>query len=349
MKKLFCSAPGKVIITGEHSVVYGQPALLTAFDLRIVAEIRKIKGNRLRLVSDKLRGGWRSEKQDAIAVWKKAKEAWEEFDKNGSDKELRLLRKNKSVVMVCAAGLALEEIGKFEGGVEIKLKSELPIISGFGSSAYTAAVVIGGLTELFLKNRELQDLRQKVFEIEKIMHGKPSGADPTVIVYGGWLKFRKSNAGMQFKKIKIGKKLTKNIMFVNSGKAVESTGEMVQRVYLKVNTQKSKYKELINKIGEVSGELIEHLQKGSFEPELLRENERLLEELGVVGEKAKLMVRRVEKAGGAAKICGGGGVKKGSGLMLLYHQDSGILRDIVHKGKWQVFKAELGGEGWRRE
>jgi mevalonate kinase len=70
-----------------------------------------------------------------------------------------------------------------------------------------------------------------------------------------------------------------------------------------------------------------------------------LEELGVVGERAKKIIRLIERSGGAAKICGAGGLKKGSGMALVYHGDLSVLKRNLKKNKIDFLKVKLGEKG----
>jgi mevalonate kinase len=234
--------------------------------------------------------------------------------------------------------------------LNIEVKSKLPVISGFGASAYVASTVIGSLKIMSGKNLTLEELNKLTYEVEKIIHGRPSGADPTTVVYGGVIKFSKTNDKFEFRKINFDKKIKKKKMWlINSGKASESTGEMVELVRKKMERQRIKFSKIITKMGEITDLIIRSFENGVIETELIEENERRLEELGVVGERAKAMIKKIEAVEGAAKISGAGGVKSGSGLILVYHKDPNLMEEIIKQEAWQSFDGKTGGAGWRRE
>jgi len=277
MKKITFSAPGKIIICGEHAVVYGYPALAAAVDRRIY---------------------------------------------------LQLVQKGESY--------------------SFRLKSAIPSRSGMGSSAALAAVEQAAL--LYLAGNHKLD-RERIdaltFEMEKAAHGNPSGVDNTIAVYGGILLYQKDKG---FKRLEF-KKLPQ-FLLVNTGRPVETTDEMV--VGIVGRGVKNKNPRIINslkRIGKLPKEFVKALKKGdlSYLIHLIKENERLLEELGVVGEKAKAIIRQIENLGGAAKISGGGGAKFGSGIALVYHQNLEVIIKFCRKNKLSFFKVKLGEEGLKKE
>jgi mevalonate kinase len=349
MKQIVSSAPAKIIITGEHSVVYGEPALLASLDFRCKAKISKLRESVVRLFSNKLDGERKMRIGDVRDYWKGAKKAWDLFDVGGDISDLRKLGRDGYVVMLCSAGLCLEKYDDFAGGINISLKSQLPIISGFGSSAYVAASIIGGVGKLMNKGNGRKELFKLVYEVEKIIHGRPSGGDPAIVINGGFIKFQKQDEKFKFKTLKVEDKTIPEIFILNTGRAKETTGEMVTRVREKLDSNKRKFRGIIRKMGKLSYKFIRQLEKGIFKKEMLQENERCLEELGVVGEKAYEMVCLVEKLGGVAKICGAGGIKRGSGVMLACHDDREKLARLIKTEKWQCFSTKLGGEGWEIE
>ena len=91
--------------------------------------------------------------------------------------------------------------------------------------------------------------------------------------------------------------------------------------------------------------------KNSQEKELIsviRQGQRNLESLGVVSPFAKKVVRSIEKAGGATKICGGGGIKKGVGMMLVYHSDHVSLKKAIQHYNLSTYTVKVGVEGLKR-
>jgi len=83
--------------------------------------------------------------------------------------------------------------------------------------------------------------------------------------------------------------------------------------------------------------------------ELIRENERYLEELGVVSDYTIDLIKEIEKIGGAAKISGAGGIKDNSGILLVYHPDKEKLLNFAKEKKLTVLPAKFTAKGVRIE
>jgi len=81
----------------------------------------------------------------------------------------------------------------------------------------------------------------------------------------------------------------------------------------------------------------------------IKENEVLLEKLGVVSNSTIKLIRKIEKTGGAAKISGAGGKKDKSGILLIYHKDINKLKNFARKEKLELIEIQLGERGVRIE
>ncbi len=152
------TAPGKIILVGEHAVVYGQPALAVPVrDVRARAVVRAdIKGEEgaIRIFAPGI--GLQSRYKDLpvnhplrVAV-------------DGVLHELELLR-----TPACS----------------LHIHSTIPIASGLGSSAAVSAAVIQALAGFLGHPLSKERVSSLVFEVEKIHHGTPSGIDNTVVTY----------------------------------------------------------------------------------------------------------------------------------------------------------------------
>jgi mevalonate kinase len=309
------SVPAKVHLLGEHSVVYGKPALLAAINKRISitivgSKIRKIKGIK------------------------------------GYEKKIKQL-----------LGILETEIGKRFNlkniqPYSIEIKSEVPVGSGLGSSAALSA----GLTTALLIFLNIAWNNKVVFDIaysgEKFFHGNPSGGDLASVIEGGLLWYRKEFEFLKtFSPLPF--KLHKNIkpfVLIDSSKPEESTKELVENVAKFRKSFPQKVDALFNSQEELAKQMVVSLRDGNEDDFIacIRQGEKNLEELGVVGVKARSIIKSIEKLGGAAKISGAGGAKKGSGMLLVYSKDMDKITKFAKKNSLEIIIIQVGEEGLRK-
>lgn len=297
MTKLSAQSKGKVIISGEHSVVYGQPALV---------------------------GGLKLFREVVLREPKKRKIAQSEI----IDNIFKIFEK---------------KYGLKTDNLEVLDLGKLPVGSGLGSSAAYAHAIFLSLLKHFDINASKQELYELVQESEKFCHGNPSGVDATAVVYGGLVEFVKGEVENIINQINYESSPLKKASFylIDSGRPLETTKEMVELVSRKLEENKE-LATVIEKMGQVTKRLIEKIREQSFDANALRENQRLLEQLGVVGEKAKKIIKEIEEIGAVAKITGAGGVSDGSGMILAYSDDHNKISDLIKKNKWKSYQIQIG-------
>jgi mevalonate kinase len=279
MPAISSSAPGKVILCGEHAVVYGQPAIaLPVQQVRtkttILAQPIAPTGE-VRLIAPVI---GLNTTLDAL------------------DERHPL---HTTITLVC------EEIGiRSMPACEIRIISNIPVAAGMGSSASVTVSLSRALTQFL--GHPLQDdaINRIAFEVEKIHHGTPSGIDNSVITYEAPVYFRKGET-MQKLKIRHGFSL----VIADSG-TPGSTAKTVAAVREKWQREPNKYATLFGAIGEIVEQVHEILLSGELvhDAALLTQNHHLLQELGVSTPKLDDLVNSALKAGAAgAKLSGGGG------------------------------------------
>ena len=149
------SAPGKVILFGEHAVVYGRPALAAPVThLRARATLTADDGPDVRLIAADL----------GRATTLAAAPAH-----NPLAATVRLMERH--------TGRPLPR------GVALTVSSAIPIASGLGSGAAIAVAVIRALGELQGLALGREEVSALAYEIERLHHGTPSGIDNTVIAF----------------------------------------------------------------------------------------------------------------------------------------------------------------------
>lgn len=226
-------------------------------------------------------------------------------------------------------------------GMEITIKSDIPVGYHLGSSAAVAVGVVAA-TSYFLKKIWNPTLfNQLAYEAEKLQHGNPSGGDNTAVTFGGLIWYRKE---LEFLKsiwqLPFKTKLH-HFSLIDTGRPVETTGEMVAHVKSQISNHKSQFEKLFIE-NEVQTKRIAVALKENDEQTLIdamQKGEKTLEDIGVVSKKVIPVIRAVERAGGAAKILGGGGRAAGVGYLLCYS----------HKPPAGSMPITLGEEGIRLE
>lgn len=197
----------------------------------------------------------------------------------------------------------------------ITIDSDIPEGYHLGSSAAVAVAVVAAISYSLKKVWNPVLFNQLAYEAEKLKHGNPSGGDNTTVTMGGLIWYRKE---LEFLKsiwqLPFKPKLNK-FFLIDTGKPKETTGEMVAYVAKQKNLQKY-FDE-----NEVQTKRIAVALKENDEQTLIdaiRKGQRTLEAIGVVSDKAKKIIRKIEDDGGAAKILGGGGRADGVGYLLCY-------------------------------
>ncbi len=297
MKNTTAQSKGKVIISGEHSVVYGMPALVGSIKLfREVVLREPIK---------------RKISQPAFV-----------------DNLFKIFEK---------------KFGHGAHDLEVVDLGKLPIGSGLGSSAAYAHAVFLSLLKHFKLSATKEELYEMVQESERFAHGNPSGVDATAVVYGGLLEFLRKEDEISINQLGDENNVLKktNFYLIDSGRPIESTKEMVEAVSDRVKSDQVAAK-VLEQIGELTTKLITQVRQNKFEVNLLQDNEKLLELLGVVGDKAKKMIEQLEEVGAVAKITGAGGVKAGSGMLLVYAKDQQKLANLIKEKRWKSYQVTIG-------
>jgi mevalonate kinase len=292
-------APGKLILSGEHAVVYGKPALAMAIDRSAQAVILPTNEEK---ISFSLHDYDQHEKFRIRALHefqKRAKNNYEHFlagDLGIKDVLVKPVELMQFVFITLLDGLHLK-LDK-NSGIDINMSSNIPIGCGLGSSAATVLSEIRAVGHFFRVDFKPDWHYKYSLEAENMQHGHASGVDSYVSLHGGCVRFQNGNG----EKVPLP---SIPIFIVNTGTPQTTTGESVSRVAEEFKTSEiwDEFEEVTNKISEViGGKDIEAMQ------EAVKENHKLLVKIGVVPESVQQFIKDVEKWGGAAKTCGAGAV-----------------------------------------
>lgn len=212
----------------------------------------------------------------------------------------------------------------------VRIRSDIKEGYHIGSSAAVAVGVVAALSYWTKKIWNPDLFNQLAYEAEKLKHGNPSGADNTIVTFGGFVWYRKE---LEFLKSMWQLSLPKpfnHFYLLDTGKPKETTGEMVSFVAKQTGIEKE-FNENERQTKRLAIAL--KTQDEKLLVDAIRKGERTLEEMGVVSSKVIKTIRDVEKKGGAAKVLGGGGRKAGVGYLLLYTKHPPKEAEPIHLGE----------------
>ncbi len=339
------SAPGKIHLIGEHAVVYGEPAILAAVGKRLFVEAEKhdaVKYVDLRWETDSKE--WAVE--DVLESTDRVLELWSHGTQTKDFSPLfnhikadRYAGYRKAVV-----GIVMKKLG-IKGGVKLAINCEFPTSAGLGSSSALSVAVVTAISELYEKQLSLSQINELSYDLEKIIHGTPSGGDNTASCYGGLIWFQKSSPQNVMMPLKEEiSSMPEGFVLVNTREEKSSTGELIQKVRLLEESYRApRIKEISKLVYEMKVAL--KSKKYDLMKDIINRDQQLLKELEVSTDEIDSIAEAVRKIGGAAKLCGAGG----GGIMLCWHKDKDLLKRTISQLGYEPWETQLGVEGVRIE
>lgn len=326
-------APGKLILSGEHSVVYGKPALAMAVDRYVVATA---KPQDAKLISFDL-SDLKYERDLSISslerLKNRIKEKYHRF-LQGDFKIREVLQKPVELAQF-ALSLCLEILNvKLTEGMQIHLQSTIPMGCGMGSSAATILSVIQVVTHHVKMDLSKDTIYHLGLQAENMQHGISSGLDLQVSLYGGC---RYLKDGQIFSRPLPAFKL----YLVNTGTPQSSTGECVTQAATRLKSSR-----IVDDFAAVTDAMDAAFVRQDSIVDVVRENHRLLVQIGVVPDSVQRFISQVEKMGGAAKVCGAGSViGEQAGVLLVMMDDELTLKKCCEEYHYSILpiKGETRG------
>ena len=307
------SAPGKIILFGEHAVVHGQPAIaVPVFQVEARATVRRDERAEP--------GGYLIAPQIGVAAPFVSLEA--EF---WARKLVRLVE---------------EETGTLPP-FSLELVSTIPVGSGLGSGA---AVAVAGIRALFGwigHDPGEEKISGIAFEIEKSHHVNPSGIDNTVVTYARPVAYRK---GEPVERLQVGAGFT---LVIGDTGLSSPTGKVVEDVGREAQKEPEKFGRIFDGIGALSGRARRAVETGETHllGPLMDRNQQLLEKMGVSSPELNRLIRAAKTAGAAgAKLSGAG--RGGNMIALVSGQTAEpVAAALVGSGAAQVLITNIPPDG----
>ncbi|MDP8903288.1 MAG: mevalonate kinase [Thermoproteota archaeon] len=322
------SAPAKVILFGEHFVVYGSPAILAAINKRISVDARIIIPNENKIIvrSDiGVAGEYNNNNNgefNALEGGSKAKALLDPL--YGAIRQVLLLRNKKNI------------------GIEIGISSRVPPGIGLGSSAASCVATVAAVDSLFEKNPNRQTVCKLAIKSERLIHKRTSGADCYVSTFGGLMQYY--GKSKSFKKIET--KETLSLVVASTG-IKHSTSELVAGVKRFKNTNRTLFESLSKQASDICLQACTALESGKCDKigELMNQNQIILQQIGISHHKVRDIIDICSKAGAiGAKMTGAGG---GGAVIALAasKQESTKIASRISSAGYQSFEVEIDYNG----
>ncbi len=313
------SAPAKLILCGEHAVVYGRPAIAVPLSaVRASAEVCPgTAGSGLHLLAPDLGAAW-------IAA-------------DVPDNPLSEL-----------ARTALARFGHANLDLSVTLRSAIPIASGMGSGAAIATALVRALAAAVGATPDPAEISMMVYASEQRFHGTPSGIDNTVVAFEQAIWFVRSRLAQTdapplaplIEPISVGTPLT---LVIGDTGVRSATRLPVAAVRAAWEADLPTYEGYFDAIGTLVTQARSALTTGDAPTlgHLLDTNQALLEQLGVSSPELERLIQVARQAGAlGAKLSGAGW----GGVMLALTTPSSaptIAAALTNAGATHVFITEL--------
>jgi mevalonate kinase len=308
------SAPGKIILFGEHAVVFGKPALAMAVNRRARVEIRRVKEEHLLITIPDL---------DVEGTLKPGGQ----LETSGTGKQGIL-----NYIIQAIRHLNVE------GGLEVRVELEIPIGAGMGSSAAITVATLAALGKLTSQTLDKKELAHQAHQVELGVQGSASPLDTAVSTHGGLVHL---NPEGDVEELEVTGPLPLVVAYTTYR---GNTGELVAGVRHRRDQFPLVVDPILEAMEEITHQAREALLEGEEEVlgDLMNINQGLLDALGVNTPELSRMVYQARKAGAlGSKITGAGG----GGAIIAYAPE--LLEKVLKKlqQEEEAFRVELSPAG----
>jgi mevalonate kinase len=303
-------APGKIILFGEHFVVYQNRAILGAINKYATVTTEKTNTDNI-LISSSLGQSSIQKDEDVSNVEKKFRP---------------FFYIAKQVI----------EKNNFEKGITIKIESDIPIGAGLGSSSACCVAAAASILNLFNITDE-KEVLELAINAEKTIFPNTSGADCTVSVSGGIIEYQKEKG---FSKIETENEF--NFIIIDS-EQVHSTDKVVERVRKFKENNSDVFTELCSEEERLIAKALDSMKKNDLETigKCMAQNQMFLEQIGVSNDELLSITKEIEKITFGAKITGAGD----GGCIIALTQKDDDLSEYVNTTKYQTYQVTIQKTG----
>jgi mevalonate kinase len=290
------SAPGKIILFGEHAVVYGRPALAVPVT-QVQATVT---------VSENSRGG-----------------VWIEAPNINLSSELSGLAPDHPLAAVINSVFSALRIVR-PPACTVYIQSTIPVAAGLGSGAAVSVAILRALSAFLGAPLPDGRVNKLAFEAEKLHHGTPSGIDNSVVTYARPVYFIK---GRPVKYFRVGAAFT--IVIGDTGISAP-TKESVEAVRKLRDADPPRWEKIFDRVGEIVWDARQAIERGDTAElgVLMDANHALLQEMTVSSVELDELIDTAHKSGAlGAKLSGGG--RGGNMLALIPKENAPALAEAL--------------------
>lgn len=313
-RTIIVSSPGKLILGGEHAVVYGRRALVTSIGMRLYMKL--------------------TEENDQDSNRKFINVIFHDTNQQYS---IDLLNLNESNPIEIQAIIFVYNHFQLTNEINLEIRSHIPIGAGLGSSAAFSVCLVGCFYILKFKTINQNEINQLAYQVECLFHGTPSGVDNTISTYGQSLIYSRTlKKHIDFR--------LSNLVIIDTG-IPKSTKRMVELVRTFIENNPKQGEEILNQIERCVDQMIEYPEQIH---KFFQQNQQLLKTLGISLNEIDNIIDKLAENNISTKITGAGG---GGCLIAL---NSNLTKDqILDLLKENSIKSiqfvECGVEGLREE
>jgi mevalonate kinase len=293
MPAITATAPAKIILFGEHAVVYGRPA--------IAVPVMEVKARAVVKADPRAASGTIQIQAPALDL---AVPLQELPPDHPLGKAVRMVLENFDI--------------SHPPSLTLRITSTIPIAAGMGSGAAVTVAVMRALSAFLGSPLSDEQVCEMAYQVEVLHHGTPSGIDNTTITYARPVYFIK---GHPVQTLQVAQSFT--LVIGDSGVPCP-TGVSVGAVRQAWQAESSRYEALFDAIGDLTGEARRAIESGNpaaLGP-LMDKNQEYLAEMGVSSVELEKLVEAARSAGAlGAKLSGGG---RGGNMIALVDPASAI-------------------------
>ena len=309
--KSIASAPGKIILFGEHFVVHGTKAILAAIDKRVT--VTSVFTNTGTLKVNSQLG---TLEVPISSLCEEVKSEFRPFVYLAN----KIINSNQNV-----------------NGLEVTINSDIPIGVGLGSSSACCVAAAASISELF-KELSSEEILNISIEAEKTIFPDTSGADCTVCTYGGMIEYEQFTGTK-----KIDSPSDLNLVIANS-MIPHTTKNSVERVSKFKENDEERFSQLCDLETKLIDEVIIAMKNNDATTLGLKmsENQKYLEEIQVSNDTLRDMISSLNEISLGSKITGAG--DGGCIIALVKDENVDQIPTLLGKDK-ECFSAKIDTNG----